>query len=281
MGSEFIKRGIHLPAHTWSANLNLEAQEIVYNLHKEYVNMGCDYITTNTFRATPRSFMKTGLSNLIAHQFAKASLVNATTMANKASDGTAKILASLAPLEDCYKPELFPGKDIAYEEYKQLSEWFINGPSFDVFLLETMNSIDETQACLKALSHYNKPIWVSFVLKDSKHLLSGESLNQSIDMLGDFPVNCMLLNCNAIKRTNDAMGNIATLWDKKWGIYPNFGIGEPSSDGNIKQLDSNENLINLIDNAIKLGATYIGGCCGSNPYHTQLIKNNINKLSNA
>ena len=94
MGSEFIKRGIHLPAHTWSANLNLEAQEVVYNLHKEYVNMGCDYITTNTFRTTPRSFIKTGLPNSIASQFAKASLINATTIANKASEGAAKILAS-------------------------------------------------------------------------------------------------------------------------------------------------------------------------------------------
>ena len=33
MGSEFIKRGIPLPPHVWSAQLNLDAPEIIYKIH--------------------------------------------------------------------------------------------------------------------------------------------------------------------------------------------------------------------------------------------------------
>ena len=66
MGSEFIRRGISLPKHIWSAQLNIDAQENVYQIHKEYVDAGATYLTTNTFRSTPRSYLKTGLSAIDA-----------------------------------------------------------------------------------------------------------------------------------------------------------------------------------------------------------------------
>ena len=61
MGSEFIKRGIHLPKNIWSAQLNLEAQELIHQIHKEYIGAGSNYLTTNTFRTTPRAYLKTGI----------------------------------------------------------------------------------------------------------------------------------------------------------------------------------------------------------------------------
>ena len=62
MGSEFIRTGITLPNHVWSANVNIEAEEIVYQIHRKYVKAGSQYLTTNTFRSTKRSYMKTGLN---------------------------------------------------------------------------------------------------------------------------------------------------------------------------------------------------------------------------
>ena len=42
MGSEFIKRNISLPKHIWTAQLNLDAEEVVLNIHKEYINAGAN-----------------------------------------------------------------------------------------------------------------------------------------------------------------------------------------------------------------------------------------------
>ena len=77
MGSEFIRRGITLPNNIWSANVNIEAEEIVYQVHKEYVKAGSKYLTTNTFRSTKRSYIKTGLNANDATLLAKNSLINA------------------------------------------------------------------------------------------------------------------------------------------------------------------------------------------------------------
>ena len=272
MGSELIRRGIHLPKHIWSAQANIEAQEVVYKIHKEYIDAGANYLTTNTFRSTPRSYLKIGLNKEDASRTAQISLQNAVLQAKRASNHKCKILGSIAPLEDCYKPELFPGEHIAKNEFIQIGKWFKKS-KINIFLLETMNSIVETKICLDEVSKFNKPIWVSFVLKDDKHILSGENLSDAINLLSNYNVDTLLINCNPLERTNNALAIISSNWEKRWGIYPNFGIGEPSSDGNIKHIHDDDDFVRLCKRAVELGASVIGGCCGSSPRHISLLKN--------
>ena len=70
-------------------------------------------------------------------------------------------------------------------------------------------------------------------LKDDVHLLSGDSISQAIEMMKDHSIDCILFNCNPLDRTLMAAENLAHSWPHKWGVYPNLGIGEPSSYGNI------------------------------------------------
>ena len=140
MGSEFINKGITLPEHIWSSWVNLEAHEMVYKVHKDYINAGANYITTNTFRTTPRAYKKIGLSDNESTILAKTSLKTAVSIAKKAASGNVQILGSIAPLEDCYRPDLFPGKSYAKEEFSQISNWLYDA-DIDIFLIETMNNI--------------------------------------------------------------------------------------------------------------------------------------------
>ena len=276
MGSEFIRRGIKLPNHIWSANVNIEAEEIIYQVHKDYVKTGVSYLTTNTFRSTKRSYIKTGLNANDATLLAKNSLINAANIAKKAGNDC-KILGSIAPLEDCYKPEDFPGKDIAFKEFSEIGEWF-SKTNIDIFLLETMNSIIETETCISAIKKHNIPIWVSLILKDSKTLLSGESLLEAINMLKKHNIQTMLINCTPLHITMESLDTISDNWNKRWGIYPNLGIGDPSPTGDIKTIHSNDNFIKLIYKAIEKGATLIGGCCGSTPQHISFLNSKMNKF---
>ena len=274
MGSEFIRRGEILPPHTWSADVNLTNPDLLYGIHQEYVAAGVDYLTTNTFRTTPRAYQKTGLSYKEAYSTAKISMHNAVQMARKASNDSIKILGSIAPLEDCYSPDLFPGADLATKEFSVIAEWLAD-ERIDIFLLETMNNILETKTCLDVVEKYKLPIWVSFNLLDSDHIQSGESLKDAIKMVDKFSVDCVLLNCNPLNRTFSALETLARYCSGKWGIYPNLGVGEPSPDGIIKDYHSDAEFIDLTKNAVKLGATVVGGCCGSNPKHIELLKNLI------
>ena len=154
MGSEFIRRGVNLPNYIWSAQINLEAKEIVENIHKEYIDAGCDYITTNTFRTTPRSYLKTGLSKEDSYRLSELALKTAVEISKNVSNSQTKILGSIAPLEDCYSPELFPGIEKASKEFKQIGQW-LHESNIDIYLLETVNSIVETKTCLNEISKFN------------------------------------------------------------------------------------------------------------------------------
>ena len=119
MGSELIRRGLELPEHIWSAAANLTNPKLVLEIHKEYVDAGADYITSNTFRTTPRAYSKEGKrkekgdGKRDAEKRAKESMKIAVENAKQAAGNKAQILGSIAPLEDCYSPEMFPGKDVA------------------------------------------------------------------------------------------------------------------------------------------------------------------------
>ena len=135
-----------------------------------------------------------------------------------------------------------------------------------------MNNIQETQICLEVISIYNLPIWVSYNLSSSSNILSGENLIEGLKILEEYPVSCVLLNCNPFDRTINGMNIIEKCWTREWGIYPNLGIGEPDPDGIIDNLYPDEEFMNLIEYSISVGATIFGGCCGSSPKHIELIK---------
>ena len=102
---------------------------------------------------------------------------------------------------------------------------------------------------------------------------TGEFLNKAIQMIHKYPIECLLLNCNSLIRTINASEIISANWSKKWGVYPNVGIGEPSPNGIIKNYHTDEDFLIMIDKVIELGVNVIGGCCGSSPKHINLIKN--------
>ena len=272
MGSELIRRGMELPEHIWSAAANLTNPELVLEIHREYVDAGADYITANTFRTTPRAFGK--LDSFVAGFVevnkkdavlnSRNSLFTAVELAKEAASNSVKVLGSIASLEDCYSPELFPGKNTAITEFRQLGGW-LSDAGVDILLLETMNSIAEAEAGLIALQSFELPIWVSFVMKDDEHLLSGDLLLDALTLLQDHSVNTVLLNCNPLQRTEKAMILLTENWTGKWGIYPNLGIGEPSPNGRITKYESMEKFTSLMEKAIDLGASVVGACCGSTP----------------
>ena len=89
-------------------------------------------------------------------------------------------------------------------------------------------------------------------------------------------MNCLLLNCNSLELSYNALKLLTKYWHSDWGIYPNLGIGEPAPDGIISSYSTDEKFLNIIQKSIKLGATIVGGCCGVSPKHINLINQYLN-----
>ena len=266
MGSELIKRGFVLSEHVWSADANITKPNMVEKIHREYVGAGAEYITTNTFRTTPRAYMKMGVTNQQSVRMARSSLLKAVAIAQSAAGSSAKIIGSIAPLEDCYDPGLFPGRESSVSEFSQLGKW-LTAAGVDILLLETMNSIAETESALMGIENLGSPIWVSFVLKDESHLLSGETIINALDVVKQFSVDCIMFNCNPLDRTLMAVEKLVDNCSNKWGVYPNLGIGEPSPSGNINHYEKMGYFRSTMKKIIELEPHILGACCGSSPEH--------------
>jgi|TARA_B100000315_G_scaffold188911_1_gene178712 homocysteine S-methyltransferase len=119
MGTELLHRGVNVSLPLWSASAVEEAPEIVEQIHRDYMKAGADIITTNTFRTTTRTFLKIGASPDEARARAKTSTNEAVRLAKKAASGNVMVAGSIAPLEDCYAPELFPGVVTAIKEFEE------------------------------------------------------------------------------------------------------------------------------------------------------------------
>mgnify|MGYP001464620445 CR=1 FL=1 len=117
-GSELDRAGVDVGMPLWSANAILETPEILRQVHIAYLEAGAQAIITNTFRTHERSLAKAGIGNRAEELTAKA--VEIARSARDEVNTDALIFGSVAPLEDCYSPELAPLSKVCEEEHSKM-----------------------------------------------------------------------------------------------------------------------------------------------------------------
>ena len=179
-GTELERRGVstHLPL--WSARALEDAPEIVLNIHTEYVMAGAEVVTANTFRTNPRTLSRAGLGERDVALTARA-----VALAREAADAAAHpcwVAGSVAPVEDCYHPELVPS-DFELEAEHRRHAANLKSAGVDFILIETMNTAREARAALGAAREAGLPAGACLLLRDSDHLMGGHALEAAIEEL--------------------------------------------------------------------------------------------------
>ena len=270
MGTQLISHGVKLPLPLWSAQANIEEPQIVQSIHKDYVEAGADIITTNTFRTTTWSYRRAEYSPKRASRKAKDSLMKAIDLARSVNP---KILAgSITSINDCYEPDEYPGKSIAEDSYGETIEWFIEG-GVDTVLLETMGHLNEINIALEATKNI-PTVWLSLIINDRDHLLSGHQLSE-IYALKIERLTCLMLNCNTVRLTSEALDSFIDNKILDWGIYPNLGLTQPEIDGEMGEIIDDETFKNSMFKYLEKTPYIIGACCGSTPNHIRIIRDLI------
>ena len=270
MGTELQNRGVKVPLPLWSANANIEYPEIVINIHKDYIECGSDIITANTFRSTSWTYRKVGYGKKRSVEMAKLSLFKAVECAQKAISDSTRIAGSITSIEDCYTPSAFPGRSIAEDIYGYSTEWLVDAGA-DIILFETMGNIQEISCGLEMVKDLEVPVWLSIIMKDDSHLLDETPIQDVIEMIKGYHLDCLMTNCNQIDTTLNSLDGILKLWTKEWGVYPNLGINDYEND--YFTIVDDSNFRNAIATLFSYEPDVIGLCCGSNPKHITELKN--------
>ena len=269
LGSILLDRANKSSSGLWSAQFLLDDPEAIKSLYEEDIGVGSDLITTNTYSTIPSYLNKEKIS---------AKMPKLIDIAGKLAKEVAdrhehvRVAGSLPPLEESYRPDLVLTEGEALPIYKTLIEGLL--PYVDIFLCETISSIQETQNVLKALDFYNKeiPIWLSWTLKEDKKdlLRSGESIEEAFKLAEKYNPEAYLFNCTDPNAISSGIEVLLNLTDKPIGGYPNvFSVPDGWTLDNDVETLKNDLTKESFSSFCKVwqvkGASIFGGCCGVGP----------------
>ena len=265
MGTELMNLGVDLPLPLWSSVANFNDYDKVVDIHKRYINAGSNIITSNTFRTTARTFKKAGYTDGKANEISKRCTSEAIKAAKEAINNKNVLLAgSIAPLEDCYEPDRFPGKIKARKEFEEIIQ-NIDSCGVDIFLFETMGNFEEIETILELSRGLNQKRWLSIVLKNETSILDGTSLKKTIRLLKKYQLDMLLINCTPINVISNSLGLFTSLWMENGALSQMQEKACPQRKVNLKPKLKMIFLSNTLKHYMNLGAVVLGACCGSTP----------------
>jgi len=267
LGTELDNRGADTSAPIWSGRAPLEHPALLDAIHQEYARAGAGILTTCTFRTTRRAFTSAGSPDGLWRDAAEAAVAIAK---RSAEPNGAFVVGSVAPLEDCFRPELAPDPATAEREHAQLVEELARC-GVDAIVLETFPSAGEALAAARAAARSAIPFGVSFVTRADGALLSGESLGDAAAAIADLGASFVGVNCVPPGHVDAALGLLLSRGRLPIAVYANLGRAQAGQDWSGSAYLEPESYAALALRWIDRGVSIIGSCCGSTPLHTAAI----------
>jgi S-methylmethionine-dependent homocysteine/selenocysteine methylase len=287
IGRELKRIGAPFSQPLWSAQALIEAPHYVTQAHQNFIQAGAEIITVNSYACVPfhlgeARYQQQGAA--LARQaaiIAKEAASHAKEDQNK-TPRTVLVAGSLPPPLGSYRPDLFekqPALDILTTLFEAQDDYV------DLWLAETIASIEEANAIAHVLKDSIKPCYYAFTLSDeigeTARLRSGESVTDAIEAILKNKVDGIFFNCSIPEVMKQAILDTTSVLKKHnrqldIGAYANSFT--PISQGHEANLTtqgsrdlSPEEYLVFAKKWHYLGATIIGGCCGIEPSHIKAL----------
>lgn len=274
-GTELHRRGVDTGLPLWSANalLNEGHAEILKLIHLDYLRAGADIITTNTFRTHRRTLARAGFGEQAAALTRRAVEIARQAIADFRAErpqASPLVAGSIAPLEDCYSPQLVPPQAECIAEHTDMARHLAEA-GVDLLLVETMNTAREASAAAQAALATGLPVIVSFVCGLDGRLLSGESLADATRDIALPGVNAVGANCAPTHTLTTLLSAMrAALPDSMPLIaYGNIGLADDTMGW--VNTDAVEPAV-YARYAKNWQVKIVGGCCGTTPEHISQLR---------
>ena len=270
MGTELQRRGADTRLPLWSARALVDDSALVRTIHSEEVAAGAEVLTANTFRTHRRTLAKGGLGER-SHVLTAFAVALARDAAAE-SGRDVFVAGSLAPLEDCYRPDLVPEEEALEREHREQAD-SLAAAGVDLILLETHNSVRELVAAARAAKETGLPFVASMVTDGAGRLLSGEPIADAVHVLEPLQPDALSINCVPAARLRS---DLAVLAAAAPGVplaaYGNLGLPADDLGWAFTEELSPESYAEHARHWLATGARLVGGCCGTTPVHTTAMR---------
>jgi len=287
MGQELLGKGLKPKGSLWSATALIEKKyhQLVINAHLDFINSGADIIVTNNFSARRVRMIQNKVEDKFNYANEKAGEL--ALKAKKISKKNVLIAGSLPAQNDTYVLDPRDKNIIekGFHDQAKLLEPFI-----DFFYLDVLCGSRECEIALNVTEKFNLPVLVGLHVKKNCKLPSGESITEvykkckSKSWLG---IISACVSPEIIENTIDEMKDLkipfgykANLWKVEEPIpvhkfaSPSDEIGtNPATTMGTRDDYTDIKFLEFSKKMIKKGATILGGCCETKPFHIKKISN--------
>ncbi len=249
--------------------------DVVADLHRSFLDIGCDVVQTDTFGALPWVLAEYGLAD------------RARQLARRAADIACEVAHGSAYQDRWVAGSLGPGTKIASlgqitfselrDGYQEAAIGLLAG-GVDLLVIETVQDLLQAKAaiigCRRAMAEAGRQValQVQFTVETTGRMLMGTETGAALTTLDALRPDVIGLNCaTGPAEMSEHLRYLSQRSRMPISVLPNAGmpsVVEGRMHYDLTPQDLAEHHARFIT---EFGVSVVGGCCGTTPAHLQAV----------
>lgn len=276
LGTMLIARG--LTPDLCPESIALDRPDWLSEIAAAYADAGADFVTTNTFGASP---MKLALYRL--REAAVEINRLAVEIVRRAAGDRAWVAGSVGPTGRILKPYGDAEPSEVLGGYREQIEALIQAGA-DVIAIETMMDPEEAKLAIAAARSVSAdiPVFATMTFDATPRgyrTVMGTTIDGAARALAGAGADVVGSNCGS---GSEAMVGVArefrTHATRPLLIQANAGLPE-RVDGAIVYRETPEFMAARVEELLGMGVSIVGGCCGTTPSHIRAMRETIDRVT--
>jgi homocysteine S-methyltransferase len=281
LATELTARGHDLSDRLWSARLLLTDPSAIEDVHLAYYRAGAEVATTASYQASVEGFAAAGFDRAEALELIRLSVHLAQRARDRyrAESGDERplfVAGSVGPygamLADGseYRGDYDPGPAALTDFHRPRIDALIEAGA-DLLAFETIPTVREAEVLVRLLDDVPTPAWLSYSCRDGATTSAGEPIAAAMALGGHPRIVAVGVNCTAPRHLPALLATAREATDRDLIAYPNGGDRWDAAARRWVADDGGGYDSSTVASWTTLGATWLGGCCGTGPHDIAVL----------
>ncbi len=285
-GTELQRRDVPMDRAAWCAVATLTHGEVLRDIHEDYIRLGADIVTANTYASARHMMELAGIGERTVEAYRRAVEIACEARERAGAGRPIAVAGSISTM----RPNI-PGTDRrdasleltpeqAAPNYREAAETMAAAGA-DLLLLEMIGDLRHGIAAFDAAKATGLPVWVGLTLRrdEDGRIRSfhndGPPLEELVDAYRDRGAGAIGIMHTSMPDTDAALPVVAARAGVPVMTYPEVGYFT-MPDWQFVDLDP-ETFADAGERWIAGGARIVGGCCGLGPAHIGALAHRLSR----
>lgn len=275
-GTELERRGAAMDGDCWCGRATLSHGDILRGIHEDYIRLGCDLVTANTFASGRAMLEPAGLGErfeAINRRAVEIALEARDRAAGARSVAVAGSMSHMVPMTagaDRRNPDRVPETARAEAMFAEMAN-LLADTGVDLILMEMMSDPVLAVPAVRAAAATGLPVWVGFSARPGEDgtLMSWHRaelpIAEAIPPIMAAGGSVAGIMHTEVQDMDEALAILERAWDGPRMAYPESGHFEMPhwALGDLAPADFASRCLGWLDKGVQV----VGGCCGVGVEH--------------